>query len=400
MKYETITFESTEIHAMVKFRMLILLSGLFISTSFVKSQNAVFDVTFGGFDATSEAAFNYATDIWSQYLISDVPIKVHVSLVTLLPGQLGITFPNGEKNFSGAPFADTWYASCLANAITGTELNTGYADMDIFLNSSANWYFGTDGLTPVGKYDFVSTVLHEICHGLGFLSLSNKDGSVGSFGLIYASDFSPLVTSFPWPELDTLPGAMDHFLSDGAGTALLTLANPSDTLGTVITSNNVFCTSPLVLAAHGGEGGRIYAPTTFTLGSSMSHWNEGTYPVGDENEFMTPNAASGHANHIPGPMTLALLEEIGWEIDKTLDITIAQSDKVAIQLYPNPSTDQFTIVGSPAGGFWRAYTLDGRMCAMGNDTTVNCSNWMRSVYMISIFSESGQLLSTTDLVIE
>jgi hypothetical protein len=97
----------------------------------VKAQAATFEVEFIGFTAESETAFNYATDIWSNFLISDVPIKIVAHLQPLLPGQLGITFPNGEINFVDAPFLNYWYASCLANSIAGTDLNGDDADIEI-----------------------------------------------------------------------------------------------------------------------------------------------------------------------------------------------------------------------------------------------------------------------------
>lgn len=313
--------------------------------SSLRAQNATFDITYSGFSPEAEAAFAYAADIWSSYLVSDVPIKVEAKMVFLLPGQLGITFPNGEINFADAPYTDVWYASCLANAIAGEELNTGEADIDVFLNSSANWYFGTDGNPGPTEYDFVSTVLHELCHGLGFLSLANVIGSDGSFGMIYAESFAPLVTSFTWPALDTLPGAFDMWLLNGSGTELLSLENPSAELALQFKSNNIFLESPLVLTAHDGEAGRIYAPSTFTLGSSLSHWNETTYPVGDPNEFMTPFASDGNANHTPGPLTLAVLDEIGWEITYDTATAISLTNPMVLYAYPNPVSAQCRIRG-------------------------------------------------------
>lgn len=350
----------------------------------VRSQNAVFDITYGGFTLEAEAAFQYAADIWSQYLISDVPIKVSAKMVFLLPGQLGITFPNGEKNFPGAPYADVWYASCLANALAGEELNPGEMDIDVFLNTGANWYFGTDGAPAGDEYDFVSTVLHELCHGLGFLSLANKIGMEGSFGMIYAESFSPLVTSFPWPQLDTLPGAFDIWLRNGDDVSLLDIENPSDALGLEVTGNNIFLESPEVMAA-AGEAGRIYAPSTFTLGSSLSHWNEGTYPVGDVNEFMTPFATDGHANHVPGPLTLAVLKEIGWEIDTTT--TVEEHRPADITIYPNPADDFIHIAGTLPGESFVVtfYNMFGEAILTAQNTTdIDISDLPPGVFVVTL----------------
>ena len=358
----------------------------------VRSQNATFAITYGGFTPEAQTAFQYAADIWSRYLISEVPIKVNAKMVFLLPGQLGITFPNGEKNFPGAPHADVWYASCLANALAGEELNPGEMDIDVFLNSTANWYYGTDGNPAADAYDLVSTVLHELCHGLGFLSLANKIGTDGSFGMIYAESFSPLVTSFAWPELDTLPGAFDIWLRNGAGVDLLDMENPSDALGLEVTSNNIFLESPEVLAANAGEAGRIYAPSTFTLGSSLSHWNEGTYPTGDPNEFMTPFAADGNANHDPGPLTLAVLKEIGWEIDTATSVHTASPSNIT--LFPNPASNILYISGisSAYRSEVRIYNMLGELMLVENDTSaIPISTLVPGVYTVYLRAGDNEL---------
>jgi hypothetical protein len=148
--------------------------------------------------------------------------------------------PNGRKDFSVWSVPATWYASSLANAITGTELNPGEYDIDLFLNSSVAWYFGTDGNCPGNKYDFVSIVLHEICHGLGFVGLGKVENNIGSFGLLEASDFAPIVTSFPWPDLDTLPGIYDTYLEETNFSNLTFFPNPSEELADQFTGNQVF----------------------------------------------------------------------------------------------------------------------------------------------------------------
>lgn len=305
-----------------------------------KGQAAEFEVEFLGLSEEAIIAFNHATDIWSNYLISEVPIKIVAHMQPLLPGQLGITFPNGELNYAAAPIADVWYASCLANAITGTDLNDDFADIEIYFSSLANWYYGLDENPGPTQYDFVSTVLHEICHGLGFLSLSNKAGTIGSFGLIDASAFAPLTTTFVWPALDTLPSVFDVYLENATGTVLTSLLNPSDELGTELISNQIFFNSPEIIAETGGTRPKIYAPGTFTLGSSLSHWDEATYPVGNDNEFMTPQAAAGHAGHQPGILTLTVLEEIGWEINyDTATISLQNINNSDIKIFPNPTQD-------------------------------------------------------------
>ncbi|MBK8339922.1 MAG: hypothetical protein IPK99_07960 [Flavobacteriales bacterium] len=179
------------------------------------TRSATFDITFIGTapDAQANAAVQHAADIWAGILVSDVPIKVRVAWFPLGAGTLGITFPNGRKDFTGAPVAATWYATALANSITGSEQNPGENDIDVFLNNGLNidWYSALDGNPGGGQYDLVSVALHELGHGLGFVGLAKRVGGEGSFGLLENDGFQSAHDELSWPELDTLPGIFDHF---------------------------------------------------------------------------------------------------------------------------------------------------------------------------------------------
>ena len=299
---------------------------------------AVFNITYTGFTPQAQIAFSYAANIWTQTLESTVPIKVNAYFAPLVPGLLGITLPNGIKDFPGAPMDSTWYPTSLANSITGTELNPGQFDIDVYLNSSINWNTDTVGIIPVAQYDLVSVALHELGHGLGFASLAKKSGTVGSFGLLLASDFSPIVTSFPWPALDTLPGIFDRFLVNSLIHPLDTFTNPSTSLGAQLTNNNIYFNGSNALAANNNIKPRMYAPATFALGSSILHLNEATYPVGNINELMTPNAVPGNANHNPGPISIGILKDIGWTINPNVGIPENENAINNIFIYPNPAS--------------------------------------------------------------
>ena len=76
------------------------------------------------------------------------------------------------------------YPVALAEKIAGKSLNDSLeADITLRINSSVNWYLGTDGNTPRQKYDLVTVVLHEICHGLGFFDSMNTDNNIGWYGV-------------------------------------------------------------------------------------------------------------------------------------------------------------------------------------------------------------------------
>lgn len=263
------------------------------------------------------AAMEHTAAIWEQHLNSPVQIKVNVLLFPVSGAFLGFTLPNGRRNFAGAPLADTWYPSCLANALTGMELNPGESDMDIVMAADVNWYFGTDGNPGSQQFDFVSVLLHEIGHGLGFVSLSDSYGGEGSFGLIDFSQFEPFVPTFPIPTMDGTPGAYDRLLING-GEQVLTdttlFPNPSPMLHATFTGNNVFFSGEESIIANDGQDVKIFAPPVFAFGTSISHLDEGSFPNAGGNSLMTPYINKGEVEHHPGPITLGVLRDIGWNI--------------------------------------------------------------------------------------
>lgn len=305
--------------------------------AFAPADGAVITIAYNNAPPEAQAAIAHAAGIWESILVSPVPIKAMVTWFPMGGAALGITFPNGRKDFTGAPVPQTWYATSLANSIAQQELNPGENDFEIWLDANASWYFGTDGDVPLGQQDLVSVALHEMGHGLGFVGLSKKEGTTGSFGLLLASDFAPLVTTFPWPQLDTLPGIFDRFLSHPLNGPLELMDNPGTALGSAMTSNQLRFNGALALEANGGDGPRIYAPAAFALGSSCVHLNEGTYPVGNANELMTPFSAVGHANHWPGPLCLAILQDIGWTLAPDVGIAEHHARTGTLDLWPNPA---------------------------------------------------------------
>ncbi len=342
------------------------LFALLATTGFLAATAATFTITHVNTPTAEAAAIDHAAVIWGGILESPVPIKVRVTFAPLGGTTLGITFPNGRRDFANAPLPQTWYATALANSIAGTELNPGESDMDIFLNSATNWYTGLDGNPGAGQMDLVSVALHEMGHGLGFIGLSKKIGTEGSLGLLTAADFAPLFTSFPWPQLDTLPGVFDVFLSDQQDGPLTMMQNPGTQLGDAMSGDQLYFNGPLVLSVNNGIGARIYAPTTFALGSSCVHFNEASYPPGNANELMTPFSSAGSANHWPGPLCLALMQDIGWTLAP--DVGIAEVDgSTALTVWPVPSERElhFTLPGISGAVRYVIMDLQGRVLREG-----------------------------------
>jgi uncharacterized repeat protein (TIGR01451 family) len=261
------------------------------------------------------AAFNYAANIWASQLQSSVPIHIDAcfaSLGGLILGQAGpATFFRDQTGF---PTTVTWYPKALANALHGSELDSSIPDIQAeFTTDYSSWYYGTDG-NPGINLDFVSVVLHELGHGLGFVGGADWSGGVGSIDS--CCDF---------------PFRYDQFTVDNAGTHLTSYVNPSAALGTTLVSNAVFFSGTNANAANGGSRVRLYAPTTWAPGSSYSHLDESFNNT--PNALMTFAISPGESEHSPGPVMLGMFKDMGWQLQtaSTADVGLTESAT------PNPA---------------------------------------------------------------
>ncbi len=265
---------------------------------------ATINVTYTGFTASAQAAFQYAVDIWAAQLTSAVPIEVEASFSALGGGVLGSAGATYVyTDFTNAPVANTYYPSALANSLAGCDLSISSSDITASFSSSASWYYGTDGATPSGQYDFVTVVLHELGHGLGFSGSASESGGAGSLGLGGSS----------------YPKAYDRFVVNGSSAAITSFANPSAALGTQLTSDNLFSSAPTAATANGSANVKLYLPGTWDSGSSFSHWDDATFPAGNAHSLMTHAIGTAEAIHDPGDITRGLFEDMGWKLTNTAE---------------------------------------------------------------------------------
>ena len=261
-----------------------------------------FTVTYTGFTTEARVAFQYAVDIWASQISSPVAIRVNARFV-----DLGGLNPDNSIDLgsASAPMKlgpnNKWYAEALADKLAGQDLDNRRADIRAAFNnhSDANWYFGTDGNTPSGKMDFVSIVLHELGHGLGFLAMGEP---VDDKGTVRWQGF---------------PGIYDSFVENGAGTDLTdttTFPDPSAALLGQLSGGNLFWNGAKGVFAYGGTRPKLYAPSPWDNGSSYSHLDEYEFWAGNPNSLMTPFFRTAEAIHNPGPITLGILEDMGWTI--------------------------------------------------------------------------------------
>jgi len=247
----------------------------------------------------AKTAFEYGVSIWESLIDSPVPIRINACWSELGDGILGssgaTTF---HRDFSGAPVAERWYQVALANALSRSDLNGADSEMNIVYNRTFPWYFGTGGEPADYEVDFVSVVLHEICHGLGFAGSMLKSGTLGYWG---------------WGQ-SGYPAAYDQFTEEGgggSGRSLLSYGSGTRALGSALTSGNVFFDGANAREENGGVPPRLYTPAVWQQGSSYSHLDYATFND-TENQLMVWALSSGESAHSPGPIALGILRDLGW----------------------------------------------------------------------------------------
>lgn len=301
-----------------------------------------FIVTYSGFSPEAQAAFQYAVDIWSTLLVSSVPIRIQANWTQQERGILGSAGPAEIRVGSdGTQKANGIYAIALAEKIARRQLNNpGDADISADFNKNNNWYYGTDANPPAGQTDLVSVVLHEICHGLGFIGYFGvpDNGSVGQY----------LSNGFP--------GVYDHFVENSQGQRLVTsmeaFPDNSAALFRQFTGNALFFNGP-VLKQKTGQRAKLYAPATFNKGSSIYHLDESTYPARNPNSLMTPQLGNAEAIHAPGPLVLNMLTDMEWKTTSVLHEPLASSEDTKDLVFSTRVISDTTLTAGSVRLFYR-----------------------------------------------
>lgn len=150
------------------------------------------------------AALERVGEIWGKYLVSSVPIRVEVEFDPLGSSILASAGPvTSELNFTNAPLAGTVYAVALANSLAGRDLQPNRNDITVTVSSDANFYLGFNQDSDAGGSNFIDTLLHEVGHGLGFISFVNE--STGTYTQGVPDAFTSLIFDISrnarWPSL-------------------------------------------------------------------------------------------------------------------------------------------------------------------------------------------------------
>ena len=251
-----------------------------------------FSVKYNNFPEWAKKEVQASIDVWSANFKSPVVVSVDASWGRSSSwGVLGSARPGSFFSaFSGAPDPSLWYSSALANALAGKDLDKANPEIIIQVNSAAPWNTRGDGLPTGNEYDLQSVFLHEIGHGLGFLS---NDAYDPFFGL---------------GSLDQ-PTPFDAYLQTSDGRRLADLPTPSKELGVALTSSLVW-SGANAIKANGGVKPKMYTPARYESGSSTSHLDEATFSKAGVDSVMTPSLDPGEIFKEPGPLLLAMMEDL------------------------------------------------------------------------------------------
>ena len=242
---------------------------------------------------------------WTALLVIPVPIRVRIGWIEGV-GPNGFAWPNlvREVTASGQPVD---VPSALADARAGRDVQPGFDDMNIFFKAVKGRHFDFEKPVPRGKTDFLTVVMHEFGHGLGLSTAAFVPWEApfeASIGLpnefVNFFDFS-----FPVPPRDGVPTLFDTHVYDATGTPVSKLRNPSRRLYNALTGPISF-RGPASEAAFGG-------PVPLDRGS-VSHISREALQSTDPDWQMAPETGMSVAQHDPGPLTLAMLVDLGWTL--------------------------------------------------------------------------------------
>ena len=357
-------------------------------------------VNFTNFPDDAKAAVKLAIDIWAANFTSRIPINVEAMWQSDLDSTvLGSARPGFYFNaFPGAPDDDLWYPSALANALANKDLDAAQPEIYLRLNSKILWYTGVDGNPDQRSYDLKSVVLHEIGHGLGFLSNAEYDRFFGTGYMFQPTPFDAYVQ-----------------LPDGRN--FVDFCSRSADLGKAMISPLVW-SGPSGISAHGNNKPKLFSPSIYIEGSSITHLDEATFSKSATDALMTPNLEPGETFSTPGPIALAMIDDmmkkpptgVATSVPaKPVNAKALVGDKYALVTFDSPNCRRidrisgFTITVSP-GGFSKKFTSSpARISGLKNGSTYtftvtaqNSQGSSEPVTTNSVKPESGGSTSTID----
>jgi hypothetical protein len=296
--------------------------------------------------------FDEAARIWGRLVADNVTITVKATFDPLTcsntTGTLGQAGPESVYLRNGY-----WYPGPLYGALTGQN---SVATISATFNSTVGqsgclqghpFYYGFDHSYSRSTYaaDLLEVVLHELGHGLGFVSFVNKDGTAitdrngtDHIGIFDTFVFDETQGRF-WSSMSAAERATSA-LNDG--NLVWNGANVNNQLGM------------LTAGVTSGQHVRLYAPATWDDGSSVSHWDDTASP----NLLMEPFATGSTKGYTD--LTTCVLYDIGWTGSHCPDVAGANAAPVAASqsvTTPAGTAVAITLAATDANGDVLTYSI-------------------------------------------
>ncbi len=236
--------------------------------------------------------------------------------------RLDVEFDNSDPPIQiNSPGLGTGYPYALFEALGHGNLNGQDADIQIKFTKCVDFYYGlTEAPAESNLVDFVQLTIHEIMHGIGFLSLIRSDGSyptinVDLSGTLKGKNFNNV------PARIVLRTIFDEQLySEADGDTLINITPQKRSLavtsqtgllweGTDGGKNSHSCGVTIAKAvpssARASDGKPLlHSPARFTEASSVSHLYS---TAGDTMEATAPSPRKME-------LSLGMLSDLGWQV--------------------------------------------------------------------------------------
>ncbi len=289
-------------------------------------------------------AFEYATSLLESTLTNSSTIRISAKFVifsgqenpnnpdecrqTLTgrtslasAGPRGYAYPGrrldqGDVNRVGL---GTAYPHALHEAIGGRNLNSQEADLAIFFSECVPFHYGFTGPVPARHVDFVRIALHEIMHGIGFLSQVGNDGSFPELSITAFSTVNGVTTS---RQINIKSRTIydEQLYSESHDDLLINLGN-RERAAAIISGTGLLwegtdggrnscsygqrMTELKASSARSQDGKpRLHAPSAYRDGASVSHTHDNAEDIMEALYPFPQNM----------DLTLGMLKDIGWSV--------------------------------------------------------------------------------------
>jgi len=231
---------------------------------------------------------------WSAVLQGTVPIVI----------QAGMKAPEDPASTTLASAGPVDFASidgrlvpsALASQLRGGRSGASPVDIEVNVNPTVDWDYAFNGVAAANKPSFVYTMIHEVGHGLGFLS---------TFELETGAMLNPLPTPY------------DVFINRGSSSRNPLTSRSSDQVKEDLVGGNLFFAGPKTIEASARSIRplpmvKLFAPNPYEPGSSISHVDQETY-ADFKTGLMAPKDFGSGTDKID-ILTLGVMEDMGYKL--------------------------------------------------------------------------------------